>query len=707
MKWASSLAGLLSLVTLALAQSDSTSFVDVDTGITFQSSTNSEGVTYRLALPADASIDKAYDVILQVVAPVEMGWVGWAWGGAMTYNPLTVVWANGNSVVYSSRQALGYYTPIQYEDAKYTVLKGTSVNSTHFKFTALCAGCASWPDFDGNPTTLDGAGQVNFAYAYSTTPVDEPASGESTFSIHDSVGHWTHDLGAARSDKFSSWVAANQVSHNLCNQISAEQQQTSLARYDWQRNLAMAPTRKSRPHRPAPPSRTLVLDNGASTIKAGFVTGSAVDNPRVIPNCIARDRDGKGYVASELAQCADFSEAVFRRPVEKGFVVNWETQKEIWEREFLDDAAPQRCDPSETRLLLAEPANSLPALQANCDQMVFEEFGFASYYRGLGASFNAYHDIQALFRTHTQHPPDELGSGLGLELEPEPIPAQLSATLAVQGPAELVLVVDSGHSHTTVTPVFQGRPIHPAVRRLDVGGKFLTNYLARVLSLRHYDMRNEAYIVNEMKEAACYVSLDFERDLERSWKGTRGERREPYVSGGGIARDYVLPDFHTRSRGVVRDYDPAQASRAKRLAVGESSEDVLTLRNERFTIPELLFNPSDIGMRQPGLPDLVLQSLQCLPHGLWPGFLANILVVGGNSLFDGFTQRLREEIRKLVPDSCTIRVVRPPDPITNTWLGGANLARHDHFESLAITKLEYEEHGSAWLARKFTAGLGS
>ncbi|RWA08833.1 hypothetical protein EKO27_g6274 [Xylaria grammica] len=455
----------------------------------------------------------------------------------------------------------------------------------------------------------------------------------------------------------------------------------------------MAPPRKSKPQRPPPPSRTLVLDNGAYTIKAGFVAGHIADDPRVIPNCITRDHDGKTYVASEIAQCADFSEAVFRRPVEKGFIVNWEAQKEIWEREFLDDKAPQPCDPSETRLLLSEPSNSLPVLQANCDQMVFEEFGFASYYRGLSASFNAYHDTQAIFRAQTE------------PLSSEPLPVRPPA-VAAQSPAELVLLIDSGHSHTTVTPVFQGRPIHPAVRRLDVGGKFLTNYLTHVLSLRHYDMRNETYIVNEIKEAACYVSLDFKRDLERSWKGTRGERREPYISGGGIAKDYVLPDFHTRSQGIVRDYDPAQAFRAKRPAMGESSEDILTLRNERFTIPELLFSPSDIGMRQPGLPDLVLQSLHCLPQGLWPGFLANILVVGGNSLLDGFTRRLQEDITKLVPDECTVRVARPPNPITNTWQGGANLARHPQFDSLAVTKLEYEEHGSVWLARKFAAGLG-
>ncbi|KAH8165594.1 cellobiose dehydrogenase [Xylaria polymorpha] len=211
MKWTSSVTGLVSLFTLVSAQSDSVPFVDSETGITFQSATNSEGVTYRLALPADASAEKPYDVILQIEAPISNGWVAWAWGGAMTYNPLTVVWANGNGAMYSSRQALGYYTPAAYEDAKYTVLKGTGSNATHFKFTALCSGCASWPDFDGNPMTLDGTSQANFAYAYSTTPVDEPSNQETTFSIHDSVGHWTHDLGAARSDKFNSWVAANKL----------------------------------------------------------------------------------------------------------------------------------------------------------------------------------------------------------------------------------------------------------------------------------------------------------------------------------------------------------------------------------------------------------------------------------------------------------------------------------------------------------------
>ncbi|KND90809.1 Actin-like protein 6 [Tolypocladium ophioglossoides CBS 100239] len=444
----------------------------------------------------------------------------------------------------------------------------------------------------------------------------------------------------------------------------------------------MAGGRKSKAAAPARPAKTLVLDNGGYTLKAGIVHDGVVGEPRVTPNCIARDRARKIYVGSGLEKCRDYGEIQFRRPVEKGFIVNWEAQKEIWDHELFDDKAPMKCDPSEVRLILAEPPNSLPALQANCDQVVFEEYGFASYYRGVGPVFNAYLDVQSLFRT------------------------PMDAPTAAATPAEVFLLVDSGYSHTTVTPVLRGQPLHSAIRRFDVGGKLLTNYLARLISLRHFDVRNDTYIVNEMKEAACYVSADFKADIDTSWKGTKGERREGYLTGGGIVKDYVLPDFHARAKGELRDYDPARHSKARKMAaVGQADEEILTLRNERFTVPELVFSPSDMGMRQPGLADLIHQSLQQLPIGLWPGLLANIVVVGGNALFDGFIQRLQKEVVQRVPDDCVVRVARPADPILSTWSGAANMANHANIDRVAVTKQEYEEIGAVLVARKFATGI--
>lgn len=171
----------------------------------------------------------------------------------------------------------------------------------------------------------------------------------------------------------------------------------------------MAGGRKSRPAPPSPPSKTLIVDNGASTIKAGFVTADSGDashlQPRIVPNCIARDRSKKTYVADEIEKCKDYSDLQYRRPADRGYIVNWEVQREIWNRQFFDDNAPLHCDPSETRLLMCEPPNNLPVLQMNCDQIVFEEYGFASYYRGIGSLDSVDFWLRCyanIFRTHVQ-----------------------------------------------------------------------------------------------------------------------------------------------------------------------------------------------------------------------------------------------------------------------------------------------------------------
>lgn len=119
-------------------------------------------------------------------------------------------------------------------------------------------------------------------------------------------------------------------------------------------------------------------------MKAGFSSPASTSAPSVIPNCMARDRERNVYIGSQLSKCKDFGEIVFRRPVEKGYLVNWEAEKEIWDHEFFEGKAPLRCDPRETGLILTEAPNALPQLQTNCDQMVFEEFGFASYLRCPG-----------------------------------------------------------------------------------------------------------------------------------------------------------------------------------------------------------------------------------------------------------------------------------------------------------------------------------
>lgn len=137
-----------------------------------------------------------------------------------------------------------------------------------------------------------------------------------------------------------------------------------------------------------------MLDNGSYSIKAGFAPTTTTPDAdileacEVIPNCLVRSRERKTYVALQTEEITQWSEAVYRRPVENGQLVNWEAEKEIWDYSMFDEkTASRKCfiaDPAGTTLILAEGSNTMPALQKNTDEIVMEEWGFGGYTRTVG-----------------------------------------------------------------------------------------------------------------------------------------------------------------------------------------------------------------------------------------------------------------------------------------------------------------------------------
>ena len=253
-------------------------------------------------------------------------------------------------------------------------------------------------------------------------------------------------------------------------------------------------------------------------------------------------------------------------------------------------------------------------------------------------------------------------------------------------------------------PIYSGRLIQQAMRRLTVGGKLLTNYLKELASLRHYNMMEETYLLNEIKEAVSFVapsSQQFSKDLERTWKGRLGDKR---TLDSTIVVDYVLPDYEGSIRGYARPHDPAKSRMRRGLQPLQGPrEDLLPLGNERFAVPELIFNPNDIGIQEDGLPEAVMESLNELPEALKAGMLANVVVVGGNSLIPGFMERLEDELRPLVPSQYVLNMGRADDSIKHTWLGAARFAsRPEMLQEVLVSKAEYDERGSTWLVKKFS-----
>lgn len=137
-------------------------------------------------------------------------------------------------------------------------------------------------------------------------------------------------------------------------------------------------------------------------------------------------------------------------------------------------------------------------------------------------------------------------------------------------------------------------------------------------------MMEETHIINQVKEECCYVSLDVYKDLDTC--------RQPYHANT-VVQEYVLPDYINTMRGHVRPKQGRQSSTS-------SSEQILTMNNERFMIPEILMHPSDIGIQQAGIPEAITQSVSACDVELHGLLYANIILVGGNANIPGYRERM-------------------------------------------------------------------
>jgi actin-related protein 6 len=80
------------------------------------------------------------------------------------------------------------------------------------------------------------------------------------------------------------------------------------------------------------------------------------------------------------------------------------------------------------------------------------------------------------------------------------------------------------------------------------------------------------------------------------------------------------------------------------------------MESERFSVPEVLFSPSDIGIEQAGIAEISAQSIL----SLWPieqqlcG--ANVVLTGGNTHIPGFKARFDTDVRTLLPNGIQFKV---------------------------------------------------
>merc|ERR1712014_474831 len=78
----------------------------------------------------------------------------------------------------------------------------------------------------------------------------------------------------------------------------------------------------------------------------------------------------------------------------------------------------------------------------------------------------------------------------------------------------------------------------------------------------------------------------------------------------------------------------------------------------------------------------------------------NIVISGGTTMFPGISERMSKEITALAPASIKVKIVAPPERKYSVWIGGSILASLSTFQSMWISKEEYDESGPSIVHRK-------
>jgi actin-related protein len=129
----------------------------------------------------------------------------------------------------------------------------------------------------------------------------------------------------------------------------------------------------------------------------------------------------------------------------------------------------------------------------------------------------------------------------------------------------------------------------------------------------------------------------------------------------------------------------------------------MVIANECFQCSQLLFKPSSNGFMLDNIDQALWSStVKCDIH-IRKHLDVSIVLSGGSMIFDGFPERLAEEITRFAPWVVKIKVIAPPQRKYGVWIGVSIVASLVTFSEKLVTREEYDASGPGLVYRLCSA----
>lgn len=228
------------------------------------------------------------------------------------------------------------------------------------------------------------------------------------------------------------------------------------------------------------------------------------------------------------------------------------------------------------------------------------------------------------------------------------------------------IVVDSGEGVTHVAPVYEGYAFPPTSARLELAGGDITQHLSWLLAAEAPASIISPDVAKAVKEKLCYIALDVEEESQKQ------QENQP---------TFDLPD------GTQLALTQAARFQAPEILFGQLSADAQSRRGS-------------LGCSNSNIISTMYDCIMKSDVDLRKELYSNVVLTGGTTLLEGFADRVARELTALAPSSVHVKTVAPAERQFSAWIGGSILSSLSTFQTMWITREEFDESGPLIVHRK-------